>query len=331
MPALFAHVLDAGQLAQVILDGSRNVVVINERARHMFGLSAADRGKPFQDLELSYRPAEVRSLIEQAEREERAVTVSGVEWTSPGGGKAFLDVTVSPLVAGSGEPAGTAITFADVTRYHAIETDLRRTQREVETAYEELQSTVEELETTNEELQSTNEELETTNEELQSSNEELETMNEELQSTNEELETINDELRQRSNELNDVNFFFESVLLSLEAGVVVTDADLRVMVWNQEAQDLWGLRADEVIGQHLLNLDIGLPVDALREPVRACLTGQSTREVLDLPATNRRGRAIVCRVACVPLPREDSIHGVVILMEPVDQATGGEPQQTAAS
>ena len=79
----------------------------------------------------------------------------------------------------------------------ARRSELDRSRRELETAYEELQSTIEELETTNEELQSTNEELETTNEELQSTNEELETMNEELQSTNEELETMNDELRER--------------------------------------------------------------------------------------------------------------------------------------
>ncbi len=94
---------------------------------------------------------------------------------------------------------------------------------------------MEELETTNEELQSTNEELETTNEELQSTNEELETMNEELHSTNEELETINDELRQRTRELNQTNFFLESILASLEHGVVVLDRELRVVAWNDGA------------------------------------------------------------------------------------------------
>ena len=71
-----------------------------------------------------------------------------------------------------------------------------------------------------------NEELETTNEELQSTNEELETMNEELQSTNEELETMNDELRERTDEtLNGANAFLESVLASIQQGVVVVDRD----------------------------------------------------------------------------------------------------------
>ena len=116
-------------------------------------------------------------------------------------------------------------------------------------AYEELQSTIEELETTNEELQSTNEELETTNEELQSTNEELETMNEELQSVNEELETTNDELRARGGEVDQVNAFLETVLKNIGTGVAVVDADQRVQIWNEQAEDLWGLRSNEAQGR----------------------------------------------------------------------------------
>jgi two-component system CheB/CheR fusion protein len=227
----------------------------------------------------------------------------------------FIDVHIVPLLSEERGLLGTGITFVDVTDFHELEEQLRRSQREVESAYEELQSTVEELETTNEELQSTNEELETTNEELQSTNEELETMNEELQSTNEELETMNEELRRRSLELNDVNVFFESVLLSVRVAVIVADHQLRVVVWNREAEELWGLRADEVEGQHLLNLDIGFPVDMLRDPIRSCLSGESRRETFVTPAMNRRGRSIGTQVICTPLARVDGIQGVVILME----------------
>src|SRR5262249_43056308 len=139
------------------------------------------------------------------------------------------------------------------------------------TTNEELQSSNEELETTNEELQSSNEELETTNEELQSTNEELETMNEELQSTNEELQTVNEELRQRSEELNHVNAFLDSVLTGLRWGGVGANKTLDFLVWNRRAEDMWGLRADEVQGRSFLNLDIGLPVQELRPMIRACL------------------------------------------------------------
>jgi two-component system CheB/CheR fusion protein len=300
---------DAAQQPQLLLDQSSVVIYVNERARKLFGLSGEEVGRPIQDLELSYRPVELRSLIEQAGRERRPAVAERVEWVR-GRESAFIDVYVVPLLSDGGAIVGTGITFADVTGYHDLEERLRRSQREVETAYEELQSTVEELETTNEELQSTNEELETTNEELQS--------------TNEELETMNEELRRRSLELNDVNIFFESVLLSVRVAVIVTDPTLRVLVWNREASDLWGLRGDEVEGQHLLNLDIGFPVDRLREPLKACLGGESQRETLTVDAMNRRGRPVTCQVICTPLARGDEIHGAIVLMEQVESPDGSD-------
>src|SRR4030095_3440304 len=167
----------------------------------------------------------------------------------------WLDLHVSPL----SEPAsGTVITFTDVTAYRGLQRELEQSHRELETAYEELQSTNEELETTNEELQSEWEERETTNEELQSTKEELETMNEELQSTNEELQAINDELRQRGDELNSANAFLQSVMASLRGGVAVVDRELRLLAWSRHAEELWGLRSDEVTGHHLLDPGIGM-------------------------------------------------------------------------
>jgi two-component system CheB/CheR fusion protein len=183
-------------------------------------------------------------------------------------------------------------------------------------AYEELQSTNEELETTSEELQSSNEELETTNEELQSTNEELETMNEELQSSNEELQTLNSELRLRSDKFNEANTYLESLLASLRGGVVVVDRELQVQLWNNKAENLWGLRTAEVKGQHFLNLDIGLPVEQLLQPIRTCLLGQVDYMEVALEATNRRGKTITCKVICtsmINMARE--IHGVILLME----------------
>ncbi|HET6874894.1 MAG TPA: PAS domain-containing protein, partial [Acidimicrobiales bacterium] len=232
----------------------------------------------------------------------------------------YLDVQVSPIGADS-RSGGASVTFMQVGRYRALREELERSQRELETAYEELQSTVEELETTNEELQSTNEELETTNEELHSTNEELETMNEELQSTNEELETINHELEQRSSELDDVNSFLESILSSLAFGVAVLNPQMGVRVWNRQAEDLWGVRSDEVQGQHFLNLDIGLPVDELRIPVRRCLSAQSDIERLRLGAVNRRGRTIECDITVLPQKTADEVVGAIVLMQVV-----GDPE-----
>jgi two-component system CheB/CheR fusion protein len=211
---------------------------------------------------------------------------------------------------------GVSIIFQDATQYHQLGEELLRSRQDRETAYEELQSANEELETTNEELQSTVEELQTTNEELQSTNEEMETMNEELQSTNEELQAINAELNQRSMELNQANSFLQSILASVEVGVVVMDRDFKVMLWNNRAEDLWGLRAEEVRGQSLFSLDIGLPVEKLKEPVHAFLAGQADQKEMVLDAVTRRGKHIQARItSTLRLGPDGEPQGVVLLMK----------------
>jgi two-component system CheB/CheR fusion protein len=150
-------------------------------------------------------------------------------------------------------------------------------------------------------------------------------MNEELQSTNEELSTMNDELRMRGEALNDVNSLLESILTSLRGAVVVVDPELKIIVWNQGAEELWGLREDEVRGNNILGLDIGLPTEQLKRPVRACLTGSKSRVTFLLDAVNRRGRAIVCQVTTTPLvTRAGSIRGVIIVMNEQRSADGDD-------
>ena len=313
--------LEADPVAQLVVDLDRVVVMANMRARSTLGLASSDVGRPLQDLEISYRPVELRSLIEQACAERRQTGSREIEWTTPGGENIVLDLTVIPLTKPHGELAGAKVVFRDITRFRRLQDELNHSHQELETAYEELQSTNEELETTNEELQSTVEELETTNEELQSTNEELETMNEELHSTNEELSTANDQLRQRGDELNHLNTFLESILTSLHQAVVVIDRELRVKGWNRQAEDLWGLRADEVQDQHFLNLDIGLQVDRLRPAIRSVLGGERHAEALTLEATNRRGRPIGLTIEVTPLGRDQGVHGVILMMEPSDDTS----------
>ena len=307
---------DAVPSALVVVHTSGAVALANSAARRMFGLTGADIGRPFQDLEISYRPAELRSALEQVEKEERPLVLEQVPWNEGPESVDCLNIHVVPVTDAAGTVQGVALTFVDVTLARRLQDELELSNRDLETAYEELQSTNEELETTNEELQSTIEELETTNEELQSTNEELETMNAELHSTNEELQTINDELRMRTGELDEVNEFLESMLVSQQGGLVVIDRDLRVSVWNDRSADLWGIRSDEAPGQHFLNLDIGLPVEELRQSIKAVLAGESGGETVELEATNRRGKEFRCRVAVNPLLNRDrEIRGAMLLME----------------
>src|SRR5256885_4754731 len=311
-------VADTLPLAHLVVDGGGYLISINQRARSLFGLVTADIGRPLQDLEISYRPAELRSMIDQAYKDRRPVESRDVERRTVNGDAQYLDVEVMPLIDNDATLMGASITFVDVTSSNRLYRELERSKQELETASEELQSTNEELETTNEELQSTVEELETTNEELQSSNEELETMNEELDSTNTELQTINTELQQRSIQLDRVNNFMEQIMANLDVGVAVLDRDLRIQLWNRRAEDMWGVRAGETVGQPMLTLDIGLPLAELAGPIKAGLAGRAGPPALAPPAPDRRGRQFTCPVQCSAMAGSEGVRNVILLMEAVE-------------
>jgi two-component system CheB/CheR fusion protein len=313
--------LAAGPVAQLVIDKAGRLAAANIRAETLFNLRPRDIGRPFQDLEVSYRPVELRSIIEHVNTEQRPVELTDVIWhRSPGAEPSVYDVSVVPLYRLSEEPVGVGISFLDVTRYRQLRDELERSNHDLEHAYEELQSLNEELETTNEELQSTNEELETTNEELQSTNEELETMNEELQSTNDELQMINDVLRLRSEELDATKAFLSSALRSLGSAVVVVDNELRVKVWGPGAEDLWGLRPEEATGRPLADLDIGLPVQRIVPVLQRTLTGRPAKAEAKVEGMNRRGRPVTMLIQCSLLRGDDGApQGVIAVVNDVGQ------------
>jgi two-component system CheB/CheR fusion protein len=314
---------DVGGGGHIVVDSDRSLVMANDAARRMFNVGMNDLGRPVQDLEISYRPLELRAHLDAVAKDLTGTDVSAIRWEPRPGHERYLSVRITPLLS-DGELIGASVVYTDITDTRKLQEQLIRSRDELEQAYGELQSTVEELETTNEELQSTNEELETTNEELQSTNEELETMNEELHSANEELETMNDELRGRSSELNDLNAFLETILATVGLAVAVLDRQQHVQIWNGQAHELWGLTPDEVEDRHFLALDFGLPVERLKAPIRNCLGGGSDREEIVLEAINRRGRGFACRVTCMPLRQSNDggISGVIVKMEDASDGAG---------
>jgi two-component system CheB/CheR fusion protein len=322
---LVQRVLDeallSGAVPQIVLDDESRLVFCNNRASQLFGLNSRDLGRPLTDLDVSYRPVEISGHIAQASRERRTVWIRDVVWSRPSGESSTFDIQVVPLADDAGAVLGTTVIYTDVSSYKQLQGELEYANRQLETAYEEVQSTNEELETTNEELQSTVEELETTNEELQSTNEELETMNEELQSMNDELHMSNDGLRDRQEQVDRLNDLMGAVLASLQSGVMVVDAELRVLAWNRLAEELWGVRADESLGQRLMALDIGLPVDQLQPAIMRQLGDETRdRDVMRLSAVNRRGRDITVEVSVMKLATSNSyLEGVIVVMDIVSE------------
>jgi two-component system CheB/CheR fusion protein len=306
-------------VAQIVVTDEDTVAMVNQEAETIFGLSGGDIGRLLRDLEVSYRPVELRAYIEQAKVERRSARIQDVKWLRPGAETVWFEVYVNPLVDGKNGLLGVSIVFFDVTATHALLDKVVQTNGQLEAAYEELQSTNEELETTNEELQSTVEELETTNEELQSTNEELETMNEELQCTNDELHTINDILQERSVELDEARRFLNSLVGSVPQAMAVVDREMNVILWNRGCEELWGLRADEVSGSSLTALDIGLPLETVRPLIGNAFVDPEASGEVAVDAVDRRGRRAWVRVRCSPFRSgEGTAGGALLLMEVVD-------------
>jgi two-component system CheB/CheR fusion protein len=197
-------ILDATHSAAVAVDTDGMVIHVNSQARQQFGLTPNDIGRCFQDLEMSYRPVELRSLIERARHERRTLRIDGAE-RQVGGEAQYFDILVQPLTGADGVTVATHVTFTDVTLATQLKAEIKRVREDLETAYEELQST----------------------------NEELETTNEELQAGNEELETMSEQMRVRSEELDEARAFLEAMLTSIAAGVVVLGKDLKVRSGNR--------------------------------------------------------------------------------------------------
>lgn len=274
-------------IAQMIIDIHGNLTRANRLARMLFEIKVEDVGRPLQDLEVSYRPAELRSPLQQAYAERTPVKISSVELAKPNLPAKYFDIEVTPLLDINRDTFGACIDFIEVTRYKQLQRELERYTQELETASEELQST----------------------------NEELETMNEEIQSSNEELQATNDELRQRTEELNRVNAFMHSSLSSLRVAMVVLTNKLSVQIWNEIAEEMWGLRIEEVQGHFFFDLDIGLPMEQLRQPIRACQTGTNKSQEIIVEAVNRRGRTIYCRIICTPIILGKEAQVIILLIE----------------
>ena len=125
---------------------------------------------------------------------------------------------------------------------------------------------------------------------------------------------MNEELRLRTGELNRANQLVESMLAGLGVAVAVVDRELRVQMWNDRAKELWGVDSSEARGQHFLNLDIGLPVQKLRDPLRASLAGAPPEEQR-IEARDRRGRDVICRVRTASMAdASGAVAGAIVMM-----------------
>lgn len=233
--SLLKHAFDSLPIAQIVVDVKGNLGMANLPALGLLGLTEKDVGRPFQDLEVSYRPVELRSRIQQACAERRPVVINHVEFSNRDNKSWHLEIQVSPLLDGSGNILGAGITFSDVTRYRELQRELQSTNQELETAYQALQASNEEIELANEELQNTNEELESTNEALLLSNEYLGNVNQELYASNQELHSLNQQLVVSYTSLEVESRRYQELFDFAPDGYLLTDSSGAILEANRAA------------------------------------------------------------------------------------------------
>src|SRR6266480_2810153 len=108
---------DVSPVAQIAVDAEGFVVSINQAARKLFGLGSPDVGRPVQDLEVSYRPVELRAGIERASQESQSIDLGRLDWVRRGEPPRVLHVTVEPIIGGGQAVLGASISFEDVTAF----------------------------------------------------------------------------------------------------------------------------------------------------------------------------------------------------------------------
>src|SRR3989441_1130410 len=297
----------------------------NAGATALWGRSEGElTGKKLAALTLPGLPGELLVEKSAAVREGKSEVERSRAILHRGGDRppVELGVEVSTLRDTGGETSGLVYTVHDLTTFAEMERDLRKSTEERDAALEELQSLNEELqsaneemETTNEELQSANEELQTTNEELQSTNEELETTNEELQSTNAELDATNHELAHRTEELNSLAFIQRVTIRSLNAAVILLDANGRITMWNLAAERLLGVPEDEAMGQLFWTLHVPAIDGGLLQKIRKSMAQNAPLRAEQLTYEVPNGSQGHAMVMAIPILDNGTALGALVTFE----------------
>ena len=316
-------------IAELHVDTELVVTGANDAAQQLLAFDSQDLGRPLGELPLAAEPVDLVTPIREAIVAGSSRGLGVARYTTAAGDAVDAEVRILPALDQHQQVVGASITFDDIRATQRLREAYRQIHEELETAYEELQSTNEELVTSNEELQSSYEELETSNEELQSTNEELETTNEELRSSNDELESTNIDLKTTTEAVENLNSTLvdanrdlqhysvrhRQVMDNFPAAIVVLNSRLLVTEWNDAAVTMWGLSQDEVLDEPFFGLELGLPLESLQAPVRACRAEGAQPTSLELAAVDGSGRRFTCRVRVLPVGagRERS---AMLVMEP---------------
>jgi PAS domain S-box-containing protein len=128
------------------------------------------------------------------------------------------------------------------------------------------------------------------------------------------------EQKERAEELALLKEFNESIVESINVGILTADAAGRVTACNSALEEMLGLRRDEATGHRVENLF----AEDFAETLRQALGAQGwelseLRNIYKLHTATRRGRTLILNIALAPLKRADAAvpGGVLVVLEDV--------------
>ncbi len=126
------------------------------------------------------------------------------------------------------------------------------------------------------------------------------------------------QLRGQAEEVDRMREFSESILESLEAGLLVADANERVVRWNRALERLYGISRADAVGRSLSELfDAGF----LRQLQTARAESPSTAGVHRFSLETQDDRRLLVNVTIVPLRNWDgatsSVVGTIVIIDDV--------------
>jgi signal transduction histidine kinase/CheY-like chemotaxis protein len=161
-----AAVVAALPCAACLIAADDVVLAWNDKAETLFGLRAGDAvGRPFRDLDVSYRVAGLRAAVERVKAGGGGEAVTEAR---PAGVSHDAHARLSVTPVGTGQRLMAVLVCAeDRSEVAALAAQVHGLQDALETTREQMHQINEEMQTANEELHTVNEELLSTNDELE--------------------------------------------------------------------------------------------------------------------------------------------------------------------
>jgi PAS domain S-box-containing protein len=124
-------------------------------------------------------------------------------------------------------------------------------------------------------------------------------------------------LHSKAEELSELKDYSESILESLDSGIIVVGLDGRITSWNRAMESLYGQKREETLGRTLDEVFPGKFLEALRGSMDLGSQGEIAHIYkLHLPAAD--GRSLMVNISVAPFEAKPAEHnGTILILDDV--------------